>query len=162
MDTGWCWRHDNAGRCLGYQGMRWWSTTRRGQLPADLSSLKALSSLQLLQDAQVQAWKKVVDAVHAKGSIIFCQLWHVGRASHQVYQPGGAAPISSTNKAISNRWRILMPDGTYGTYPAPRALGTSEILEVVEHYSQAALNAIRADPWGSWLPYRPILKGWDQ
>ena len=37
-----------------------------------------------------------------------------------------------------------MPDGTYGTYPAPRALGTSEILEVVEHYSQAALNAIRA------------------
>ncbi|KAL3586143.1 hypothetical protein D5086_013010 [Populus alba] len=62
-----------------------------------------------------------------------------------VYQPGGAAPISSTNKAISNRWRILMPDGTYGTYPAPRALETSEIVEVVEHYRQAALNAIRAD-----------------
>jgi hypothetical protein len=61
-----------------------------------------------------------------------------------VYQPGGAAAISSTNKAISNRWRILMPDGTYGTYPAPRALETSEILEVVEHYRQAALNAIRA------------------
>lgn len=37
-----------------------------------------------------------------------------------------------------------MPDGTYGTYPAPRALETSEILEVVEHYRQAALNAIRA------------------
>lgn len=32
---------------------------------------------------QVEAWKKVVDAVHAKGAIIFCQLWHVGRASHQ-------------------------------------------------------------------------------
>jgi 2,4-dienoyl-CoA reductase-like NADH-dependent reductase (Old Yellow Enzyme family) len=25
----------------------------------------------------------VVDAVHAKGAIFFCQLWHVGRASHQ-------------------------------------------------------------------------------
>jgi len=37
-----------------------------------------------------------------------------------------------------------MPDGTYGIYPAPRALKTSEILELVEHYSQAALNAIRA------------------
>uniref|UniRef100_A0A6M2EE46 NADH:flavin oxidoreductase/NADH oxidase N-terminal domain-containing protein n=1 Tax=Populus davidiana TaxID=266767 RepID=A0A6M2EE46_9ROSI len=98
----------------------------------------------IYSDAQVEAWRKVVNAVHAKGSIIFCQLWHVGRASHQVYQPGGAAPISSTNKAISNRWRILMPDGTYGTYPAPRALETSEILEVVEHYRQAALNAIRA------------------
>ena len=151
----------------------------------------------IYSDAQVEAWKKVVDAVHAKGSVIFCQLWHVGRASHQgkfassimkleinllsfsfsqhlpctisywhcwlklsslnhwlfaffnlgntsVYQPGGVPPISSTNKPISNRWRILMPDGTYGIYPAPRALKTSEILELVEHYSQAALNAIRA------------------
>jgi 2,4-dienoyl-CoA reductase-like NADH-dependent reductase (Old Yellow Enzyme family) len=32
---------------------------------------------------QTDAWKKVVDAVHAKGAIFFCQLWHVGRASHQ-------------------------------------------------------------------------------
>lgn len=32
---------------------------------------------------QVEAWKKIVDAVHAKGAVIFCQLWHVGRASHQ-------------------------------------------------------------------------------
>ncbi|KAL3597820.1 hypothetical protein D5086_009457 [Populus alba] len=98
----------------------------------------------IYSDAQVEAWKKVVNAVHAKGSIIFCQLWHVGRASHQVYQPGGAAPISSINKAISNRWRILMTDGTYSTCSAPRALETSEIPEVVELYSQAALNAIRA------------------
>ncbi|KAG5248249.1 artemisinic aldehyde Delta(11(13)) reductase [Salix suchowensis] len=98
----------------------------------------------IYSDAQVDAWKKVVNAVHDRGSIIFCQLWHVGRASHQVYQPGGAAPISSTDKAISNRWRILMPDGTYGTCTAPAALETSEILEVVEHYRQAALNAIQA------------------
>lgn len=93
---------------------------------------------------QVEAWKKVVDAAHAKGAIIFCQLWHVGRASHQVYQPGGAAPISSTNEPISRRWRILMPDGSYATYPNPRALRTSEIPEVVDQYRQAALNAIRA------------------
>lgn len=93
---------------------------------------------------QVEAWKKVVDAVHAKGAIIFCQLWHVGRASHQVYQPGGAAPISSTSKPISNRWRILMPDGTHAMYPGPRPLATYEILDVVEQYRQAALNAIRA------------------
>jgi 12-oxophytodienoic acid reductase len=30
---------------------------------------------------QVEAWKPVVDAVHAKGGIFFCQIWHVGRAS---------------------------------------------------------------------------------
>lgn len=94
---------------------------------------------------QVEAWKLVVDAVHAKGAIIFCQLWHVGRASHQVYQPGGVAPISSTEKPISKRWRILMPDGSHGIYPKPRALSTAhEIAEVVEDYRQAALNAIEA------------------
>lgn len=98
----------------------------------------------IYNEEQVEAWKSVVDAVHAKGGIIFCQLWHVGRASHQVYQPGGGLPISSTSVPISNRWRILKPDGSYGTYPKPRALETYEILDVVEHYRRAALNAIRA------------------
>ncbi|KAL6983164.1 12-oxophytodienoate reductase 1 [Sarracenia purpurea var. burkii] len=32
---------------------------------------------------QVQAWKPIVDAVHAKGGIFFCQIWHVGRVSNQ-------------------------------------------------------------------------------
>jgi len=36
----------------------------------------------IYSDEQVEAWRNVVDAVHAKGSIIFCQLWHVGRASN--------------------------------------------------------------------------------
>ncbi|KAJ4954112.1 hypothetical protein NE237_030944 [Protea cynaroides] len=96
-------------------------------------------------DEQTEAWKKVVDAVHAKGSLIFCQLWHVGRASHQVFQPGGtASPISSTNKPISERWRILMPDGSHGKYPTPTPLTPTQILEVVTHYRDSALNAIRA------------------
>ncbi|KAF5947872.1 hypothetical protein HYC85_013829 [Camellia sinensis] len=33
---------------------------------------------------QVEAWKPIVDAVHAKGGIFFCQIWHVGRVSNQV------------------------------------------------------------------------------
>lgn len=98
----------------------------------------------IYKDEQVEAWKKVVDSVHAEGSLIFCQLWHVGRASHQVYQPGGGAPISSTNKPISTRWRVLMPDASHAEYPSPRALSTAEILEVVEDYRRAALNAISA------------------
>ena len=36
----------------------------------------------IYNDEQVKAWKKVVDAVHEKGGIIFCQIWHVGRAFH--------------------------------------------------------------------------------
>ncbi|KAL6226775.1 hypothetical protein ACLB2K_000736 [Fragaria x ananassa] len=95
-------------------------------------------------DEQVEAWKKVVDAVHAKGAIIFCQLWHVGRASHQVLQRGGGSPISSTSNAISKRWKVLLPDGSHDAYPEPRRLETHEIPQIVEQYRQAALNAIRA------------------
>uniref|UniRef100_A0A1D1Y0X8 12-oxophytodienoate reductase 7 n=1 Tax=Anthurium amnicola TaxID=1678845 RepID=A0A1D1Y0X8_9ARAE len=94
---------------------------------------------------QIDAWKKVVDAVHAKGSVFFCQLWHVGRASNQVYQPGEtAAPISSTDKPISSRWRVLMPDATHGRFARPRRLSASEIPGIVEEYRQAALNAMEA------------------
>jgi len=41
-------------------------------------------------EQQIEGWRKVVDAVHAKGGIIFLQLWHVGRVSHSSFQPGGA------------------------------------------------------------------------
>ncbi|XP_038710139.1 12-oxophytodienoate reductase 3-like isoform X1 [Tripterygium wilfordii] len=115
----------------------------------------------IYREEQAEAWRKVVDSVHAKGAIIFCQLWHVGRASHQVYQPGGCAPISSTSTPISKRWRILMPDATHGIYPKLRALETSEILEVVEDYRRAAVNAIRAEQSASigwWFLLQVVLE----
>src|SRR5438045_2893995 len=31
---------------------------------------------------QEEGWKKVADAVHAKGGFISMQLWHVGRVAH--------------------------------------------------------------------------------
>ncbi|CAN6577065.1 unnamed protein product [Malus baccata var. baccata] len=94
----------------------------------------------IYNDEQVEAWKKVVDAIHAKGAFIFCQLWHVGRASHEVYQPGGGLPISSTNNPISKRWNVPLPDGSHGTYPKPRALETQEIPQVVEHFSPGCVE----------------------
>ncbi|KAH0970789.1 hypothetical protein GBA52_022945 [Prunus armeniaca] len=84
-----------------------------------------------------------------------------------VYQPGGGSPISSTNVPISRRWRILLPDASHATYPKPRRLETPEILQVVEHYRQAALNAIRAvierlnklqQDWGSKLTYLHVTQ----
>ncbi|KAL6222043.1 hypothetical protein ACLB2K_005435 [Fragaria x ananassa] len=99
----------------------------------------------IYKEEQVEAWKKVVDAVRAKGAIIFCQLWHAGRASHQVYQPGGGSPISSTNNPISNRWKIPLPDGSQdSTHPQPRRLETQEIPHIVEQHRGAAVNAIQA------------------
>src|SRR6266478_2139365 len=53
----------------------------------------------IYSEAQVSGWRKVVDAVHAKGGIIFLQLWHVGRVSHSSYH-GGALPVSASAIAI--------------------------------------------------------------
>ncbi|KAH6779143.1 oxophytodienoate-reductase 3 [Perilla frutescens var. hirtella] len=93
---------------------------------------------------QVEGWKPIVERVHAKGAVIFCQLWHVGRASHPELQAGGVAPISSTDKPISKRWRVLLPDGRYEIYPTPRKLEAYELPDLVQQYRQAAINAIEA------------------
>ena len=45
-------------------------------------------------EQQITGWRKVVDAVHAKGGVIFLQLWHVGRVSHSSFQPGGVLPVA--------------------------------------------------------------------
>uniref|UniRef100_M8AM91 12-oxophytodienoate reductase 1 n=1 Tax=Aegilops tauschii TaxID=37682 RepID=M8AM91_AEGTA len=87
---------------------------------------------------QVDAWKPIVDAVHRKGALFFCQLWHVGRVSTNDFQPDGQAPISSTDKQI-------MPDAESGmVYSKPRQLQTDEIPLIVDDFRRAARNAIEA------------------
>ena len=48
-------------------------------------------------DEQVAGWKKVVDAVHAKGSKMVLQLWHVGRISHPSLLPNHVASCAFSN-----------------------------------------------------------------
>ncbi|CAL5043832.1 unnamed protein product [Urochloa decumbens] len=87
---------------------------------------------------QVEAWKPIVDAVHRKGGVFFCQIWHVGRVSNNGFQPDGQAPISSTDKQIS-------PDPESGmVYSKPRRLRTEEIAGIVDDFRRAARNAIEA------------------
>ncbi len=50
----------------------------------------------IYSEAQIEGWKKVTSAVHQAGGKIFAQLWHVGRVSHNVLQPNGAQPVSSS------------------------------------------------------------------
>src|SRR5262249_27232852 len=89
-------------------------------------------------DAQVEGWREVVDAVHAKGGIIFLQLWHVGRVSHSSFQPGGALPVAPSAIAIPSEFKASTADGKLVDYEAPRALETSEIPGVVEAFPQRA------------------------
>ncbi|XP_047957933.1 12-oxophytodienoate reductase 1-like isoform X2 [Salvia hispanica] len=91
---------------------------------------------------QVQAWKPIVDAVHAKGAIFFCQIWHVGRVSNTGFQPNGDAPISSTDKELSSQ--IQSNDIDNAGFSPPRRLTTQEIPQIVNHFRIAARNAMEA------------------
>ena len=95
----------------------------------------------IYSDEQVKGWREVVDAVHAKGGVIFLHLWHVGRVSHSSLQPGGALPVAPSAVAISPEFKAMTADGKVVPYETPRALETDEIPGVVAAYQQAARNA---------------------
>jgi N-ethylmaleimide reductase len=95
-------------------------------------------------EAQIAGWRDIVDAVHAKGGIIFLQLWHVGRVSHSSFQPGGALPVAPSAVAISTEYKTLTADGKPATYETPRALEIGEIPGIVAAFQQAARNAMAA------------------
>ncbi|KAK4600260.1 hypothetical protein RGQ29_010076 [Quercus rubra] len=91
---------------------------------------------------QVEAWKPIVSAVHEKGALYFCQLWHAGRASDCCYQPNGQPPISCKDKPITAQIQI---DGTSAAeFPPLRRLRTDEISQVVNDFRIAAKNAMEA------------------
>ncbi|GAX72547.1 hypothetical protein CEUSTIGMA_g3.t1 [Chlamydomonas eustigma] len=99
----------------------------------------------IYSNEHMEGWKQVVKTVKGKGGIFFCQLWHVGRASHQDFQPGDAEPVSSSAVSIGSSFQVFSPkDFTMKAYPMPRALETAEVKEIVQMYRKAAKNAIDA------------------
>jgi NADPH2 dehydrogenase len=85
--------------------------------------------------AQIQAWKKVTDAVHAKKSFIFVQLWALGRT---------ASP-DILNAELGEKSKVVGPSNLpVGGAATPTPLTEKEIWEYVEYYKQAAKNAVEA------------------
>lgn len=91
---------------------------------------------------QVEGWRGIADAVHAKGGILVLQLWHVGRISHSTLQPGGALPVAPS--AIAAVGDTMTASGQRAPFETPRALETQELPGIVADYAQAARNAIAA------------------
>lgn len=101
---------------------------------------------------QIAGWKKVTDAVHEKGGLIFAQLWHVGRVSHTSLQENGQAPVAPS-AIVAEGVKVFVdiegkgPEGGAGSmiqHSEPRALTIPEIRAIVEDYANAARNAIKA------------------
>lgn len=89
-------------------------------------------------DEQGAAWTQVVDAVHAKGSRIFLQLWHTGRASHSSFL-GGALPVAPSAIAIDGEG-VHTATGKE-PHEKPRALETDELPGIAADYAAAAFRA---------------------
>jgi N-ethylmaleimide reductase len=95
----------------------------------------------IYNDAQIEAWKKVTDAVHAAGGVIYAQLWHTGRVGHSLVK-NGQQPVAPSAVAIQGQQHFTsegMKD-----YETPRELTNAEIKKIVLDYQQASFNAMKA------------------
>lgn len=96
----------------------------------------------LYKAEQVQGWKLVTDAVHAKGGKIFVQLMHTGRVTAAANLPAGAEVIGPT--------AVVCPGEMYtdakGMQPhsAPRAMTEADIAHAVGEYARSAKLAVQA------------------
>ncbi|NNB57041.1 alkene reductase [Pseudomonas fragi] len=116
-------------------------------VPVSIQGRGYLFNPGLYNQEQVQGWKQVTDAVHEEGGKIFAQLWHVGRVSHTTLQPGGGAPVSSSDRLAANSMTYAWDENRQpGPIQAstPRALSTLEVEGLVQDFVLAARRAMEA------------------
>ena len=100
----------------------------------------------LYSTEQLDGWKRVTQAVHARGGKIVTQLWHVGRVSHTALQPEGGAPVApSAVRAQSQTYLVDAASGQGQFVPTsePRALAAEELPDIVHAFAAAARNAVQ-------------------
>ncbi|MGP4694123.1 alkene reductase [Agrobacterium cavarae] len=114
--------------------------TEATQISARAKGIPAAPGLHT--DEQQTAWKRVVDAVHAKGGKIMVQLWHTGRLSHSSHQADGAGPIGPSAIDVDNQTDAM--GAAFISYPreTPRALEVHEIAQIVDDFRAAATRAM--------------------
>ena len=90
---------------------------------------------------QVEAWKKVTQAVHEKGGVIYAQLWHTGRVGHSLVK-NGHLPVAPSAIGIEGQQHFTAEGPK--DYETPRELTISEIEQIVQDYKKAAIHAMEA------------------
>lgn len=93
---------------------------------------------------QLDGWRLITEAVHAKGGLIFLQLWHTGRASHTSHHPETGLPVSASAIAISDGSKASAADFQQVAFETPRPLEAAELPGIVEDYRRGAINALAA------------------
>jgi N-ethylmaleimide reductase len=105
--------------------------------PVSVQGQGYLGAPGIYTDAQAAGWRRVTDAIHAKGGRIVLQLWHVGRQSH-VDNTGGLTPLAPS--AIQTDDVVFTKDGWVPVSPN-REMTIAEIAEIVEQFRQGAVRA---------------------
>lgn len=91
----------------------------------------------LFAASQLAGWKRITDAVHAKGGIIFCQMWHTGRASGPNLL-GGQTALSSSSSPMKGTYL----DGQDCAEFPPRPMTVDEIHDLTAEFAAAAKRAV--------------------
>ncbi len=96
---------------------------------------------------QIKGWESVTKAVHEAEGLIFTQIWHVGRISHQSLQPDAGKPEGPTDEWSPDTVCFAYDEnnnpGNVATSP-PQALDEEGLARIKEEFVQAALNAREA------------------
>lgn len=93
-------------------------------------------------DQQVEAWKKITDAVHKERGKIFLQIMHTGRVSHQANMEEGAEILAPS--AIALEGEMYTDEHGPQAYPVPKEMTKEEVGQAQDEFVQAALNAMKA------------------
>jgi len=94
----------------------------------------------IVTDEQVEGWRRVAEAVHARGGRIVMQLMHGGRVSHP--EINGAGRIVAPS-AIAIDGEVRTPSGKH-PFPVPHALTTDEARATLADFVTAAERAVGA------------------
>lgn len=95
----------------------------------------------IFTNEQIEAWKKITQAVHDKGGIIIAQLWHTGRVGHSIDR-NGKLPLAPS--ALPIRGMQHFTSQGMKDYETPKAITLEEIKHTIKHFGQAAKNAMEA------------------
>ena len=90
---------------------------------------------------QIESWRRVTEAVHARGGKIFMQLFHTGRIALPDFLPGNVQPVAPS--AVRANGKNYTDDGMKD-FVTPQEISREEIAQTVKDFSTAAGNAIAA------------------
>lgn len=96
----------------------------------------------MFSDDQVSAWRKVTDAVHQQGGLIFVQLMHTGRISHEHNLPANAEVLAPS--AVKPKGKMFTDVEGLLEFPVPCAMSAEELAQTQQEFVHAAKCAIEA------------------